>query len=132
MTGERAKRPEHSPEPAPTREPGGRANHGSTATTSNNRSTTTTSNNRTTNVQRTIKRSKNDQSRSATMNRKRTLGNVLPVAAVAVTAAALAGAPARADDGGESGIRHVLVISVDGMHQVDLEKYVASHPNSTF
>ncbi|MBV9945905.1 MAG: alkaline phosphatase family protein, partial [Myxococcales bacterium] len=28
--------------------------------------------------------------------------------------------------------RHVLLISVDGMHQSDLEWYVASHPNSTF
>ena len=28
--------------------------------------------------------------------------------------------------------KHVLLISVDGMHQSDLDLYVANHPNSTF
>src|SRR5690349_15252144 len=28
-------------------------------------------------------------------------------------------------------IKHVLLISVDGMHALDLTNYVASHPNST-
>jgi hypothetical protein len=36
------------------------------------------------------------------------------------------------DDHGDHGdIKHVLLISVDGMHQNDLERYVAHHPNST-
>src|SRR6516165_3546879 len=35
------------------------------------------------------------------------------------------------DDEGKK-VRHVLLISVDGMHQNDLELYVANHPNSTF
>jgi hypothetical protein len=34
-------------------------------------------------------------------------------------------------DGGEPKIKHVLLISVDGMHAIDLTNYVASHPNST-
>src|SRR3954452_15139228 len=29
------------------------------------------------------------------------------------------------------GIKHILLISVDGMHQSDLERYVATHPSST-
>jgi len=32
----------------------------------------------------------------------------------------------------EDGIRHVLLISVDGMHQVDLERFIAGHPSSAF
>ncbi len=28
-------------------------------------------------------------------------------------------------------VRHVLLLSVDGMHQVDLEKFIAAHPDST-
>ena len=42
--------------------------------------------------------------------------------------------PARADDDhhDHAGIRHVLLISVDGMHEVDLQRYVAGHPTSTF
>ena len=31
-----------------------------------------------------------------------------------------------------SNVKHVLLISVDGMHAVDLTNYVAAHPNSTF
>ena len=30
-----------------------------------------------------------------------------------------------------SGIAHVLLLSVDGLHQSDLSWYVANHPNST-
>jgi len=41
--------------------------------------------------------------------------------------------PAQANDELTSGkIRHVLLISVDGFHALDLSNYVASHPNSTF
>ena len=39
-----------------------------------------------------------------------------------------ASGPASAD--GHSQIQHVLLISVDGMHQSDLDWYVANHPNS--
>src|SRR3974390_2188576 len=33
-------------------------------------------------------------------------------------------------NGHHQGIQHVLLISVDGMHQADLDWYVANHPNS--
>ena len=37
------------------------------------------------------------------------------------------------DQGGNNqGDDHVLLISIDGMHQNDLELYVANHPSSTF
>jgi predicted AlkP superfamily pyrophosphatase or phosphodiesterase len=41
-------------------------------------------------------------------------------------------APARANDGLEPGqkIKHVLLISVDGLHALDVARYVESHPNS--
>ena len=34
-------------------------------------------------------------------------------------------------DGDHGDIQHVLLISVDGMHQSDVDWYVANHPNST-
>src|SRR5262245_5989750 len=37
-----------------------------------------------------------------------------------------------ADQDDDSRIRHVLLISVDGMHQIDLERYLAGHPHSAF
>ena len=41
-------------------------------------------------------------------------------------------APARANDelGEGHSIKHVLLISVDGLHALDVSNYVASHPNS--
>src|SRR5882672_9963088 len=41
-------------------------------------------------------------------------------------------APARANDGLGQGqkIKHVLLISVDGLHALDVARYVESHPNS--
>ena len=41
--------------------------------------------------------------------------------------------PAHADDhdGGRRHVRHVLLISVDGLHALDLSNYVATHSNST-
>jgi len=44
------------------------------------------------------------------------------------------GSVARADrdDDGRRAVRHVLLISVDGMHEVDLQRYVKGHPTSTF
>src|SRR5436305_1307152 len=32
---------------------------------------------------------------------------------------------------GDRDIKHVLLISIDGMHQNDLDSYVANHPSST-
>jgi predicted AlkP superfamily pyrophosphatase or phosphodiesterase len=39
---------------------------------------------------------------------------------------------ADSDDNGRSAIKHVLLISVDGMHEIDLQRYVKGHPTSTF
>ena len=61
------------------------------------------------------------------------------VAVVAGLAAALSGAavasaattqPSTSGNGHHQGIQHVLLISVDGMHQSDLDWYVANHPKS--
>jgi hypothetical protein len=49
----------------------------------------------------------------------------LVAAAVAVVAASVSAASPK-----KAGIRHVLLISVDGLHQSDLEWYVANHPSS--
>ncbi|HEY6352045.1 MAG TPA: alkaline phosphatase family protein [Candidatus Angelobacter sp.] len=38
---------------------------------------------------------------------------------------------AASDDGDDRRTRHVLLISVDGLHALDLNNYVAAHPNST-
>src|SRR5215470_4496534 len=61
-----------------------------------------------------------------------------PLAAVAIAFASTLGlallAPsfARADDDKDHAVNHVLLISVDGMHEVDLHRYVSSHPASGF
>jgi len=39
-------------------------------------------------------------------------------------------APASAHDEGEGRTKHVLLISVDGLHALDVANYVAAHPNS--
>ena len=50
----------------------------------------------------------------------------------AAVAGILLAAPAVAkDDHGRGTVDHVLLISVDGMHQSDLAWYVQTHPNST-
>ena len=54
-------------------------------------------------------------------------GTVLAGTAVSSAATAQPGQPGR---GHTSGIQHVLLISVDGMHQSDLDWYVAHHPGS--
>jgi arylsulfatase A-like enzyme len=36
-----------------------------------------------------------------------------------------------ANSGGSAAVSHVLLISVDGMHAIDLENYIAKNPNST-
>ncbi len=54
-------------------------------------------------------------------------GVIAATLAVGVTAA-ISATPAIAHR--HEQVRHVLLISVDGMHQSDLEWYVAHHPNS--
>lgn len=39
---------------------------------------------------------------------------------------------AHAEDEDKGDVKHVLLISVDGMHEVDLQRYVSSHPSSSF
>jgi len=65
----------------------------------------------------------------------RRAGAVAAVAAVVLGGTALASSAATAQPGQPAwhharGIQHVLLISVDGMHQSDLEWYVATHPHS--
>ena len=61
-----------------------------------------------------------------------------PKTAIALACAAtlglswLAPSHARADDDEGEGIKHVLLLSVDGMHEVDLQRYVFVHPTSIF
>ena len=52
-----------------------------------------------------------------------------PLTLAALIAVAPAGAHAERDD--HSDAQHVIVISVDGLHQTDLESYVATHSTST-
>lgn len=46
--------------------------------------------------------------------------------------ALLAPPAARADDDRDDSLKHVLLVSIDGMHEVDLQRYVNSHPGSSF
>src|ERR1017187_5357620 len=50
-------------------------------------------------------------------------------AAVAIPIGLTAG-PAAAEHPHHARVQHVVLISVDGMHQSDLDWYVANHPNS--
>ena len=45
---------------------------------------------------------------------------------------ALAGGASVAVPAAAAPIEHVLLISVDGMHEADLERYIDTHPRSTF
>ncbi len=47
-------------------------------------------------------------------------------------AASLARADEPRGDEGRIDIRHVVLISVDGMHGPDLAQFIARHPRSTF
>ncbi len=67
------------------------------------------------------------------MRRVTKLGAVAVIAAGAIGGSAAAGSAhpdSRDHHHQRSAISHVLLISVDGMHQSDLEWYVASHPGS--
>src|SRR5262252_5161609 len=55
---------------------------------------------------------------------RRRLALALAVAATLATATVIA-------DEGHHHATHVILISVDGLHQADLDFYVGSHPNST-
>jgi hypothetical protein len=59
-------------------------------------------------------------------------GTKFAMAGVAVLAIAMPLVPSAASAVavGHAQIKHVLLISVDGMHQSDLDWYVANHPNS--
>jgi hypothetical protein len=65
--------------------------------------------------------------------RMRSLHNYLLSSATALALTSLSAAPATA--GGQavrSGYEHVLLISVDGMHAIDLANWVQNHPDSNF
>ncbi|HEV2699811.1 MAG TPA: alkaline phosphatase family protein, partial [Terriglobales bacterium] len=51
------------------------------------------------------------------------------LSSIALTLALFAGV-AHADRDGDHGVKHVLLISVDGLHALDVANYVQSHPNS--
>ena len=54
-------------------------------------------------------------------------GTALATAAFFATLAPL---PASADEDSSNEVRHVLLISIDGLHAVDLQNYIADHPES--
>ncbi|TQJ12636.1 type I phosphodiesterase/nucleotide pyrophosphatase [Kribbella jejuensis] len=66
--------------------------------------------------------------------RRSVVVGVVAASVVALCGGSLSGASAQAAQGGPGGStsygRHVLLISVDGMHQSDLDWYVATHPTS--
>jgi hypothetical protein len=64
-------------------------------------------------------------------SRMKKLGTLVVAASLCSTALSTA-VRADQDDNGHGSIKHVLLISVDGMHEVDLQRYVAGHPASTF
>ena len=59
-----------------------------------------------------------------------TVAAVLGVTSAGALGTTVAHGPATADDRGNRP-RHVLLISVDGMHAADLARYVRTHPHST-
>src|SRR6516164_10800578 len=68
------------------------------------------------------------------MRRVMKLGAVAVIAAGAIGGFAAVGSAHSDQQGGDphsqSAIQHVLLISVDGMHQSDLNWYIANHPGS--
>jgi hypothetical protein len=55
---------------------------------------------------------------------------ILALAGAAAAVATAVAVPAGAHDPSRSPIKHVLLISVDGLHQSDVDWYVATHPRS--
>jgi len=64
------------------------------------------------------------------MHFPRSLSSLLPTLLLATMPLASHAASTR-DDDHDGRIKHVLLISVDGFHALDLSNYVAAHPNST-
>ncbi len=64
------------------------------------------------------------------MKAKARVASLAAAAAAVAIPIGLAAGPAAAQHPQHAGIQHVLLISVDGMHQSDLEWYVANHPGS--
>ena len=62
---------------------------------------------------------------------RRALAAVAAVGAAALVAGAASGPAAAATVRPDPHSRHVLLLSIDGMHQADLQWYVAHHPHST-
>ena len=63
---------------------------------------------------------------------RRFLSSALAAALIAMPLYAVPQPPGSGGDGNQDvDIHHVLVISVDGLHALDLTNYVSSHPNST-
>jgi predicted AlkP superfamily pyrophosphatase or phosphodiesterase len=58
------------------------------------------------------------------------LTEIMRTLAAGCALAAIAAAPALAAEPGSGKVRHVLLISVDGMHSVDLARFVAKNPDS--
>jgi Type I phosphodiesterase / nucleotide pyrophosphatase len=63
------------------------------------------------------------------MNTRHITGTAISLAVAALVGGSLGAAPAFARDDQPM---HVLLISVDGMHQADLANYINAHPGSTF
>lgn len=61
-----------------------------------------------------------------------TLRNYLLATTFSVAAAALGAVAANAEPAVGRGYEHVLLVSVDGLHAVDLSKWIESHPDSNF
>src|SRR3984893_15174718 len=60
------------------------------------------------------------------------LSSVLAASLIAMPLCAVPQPPGTSGDGNQDvDIRHVLLISVDGLHALDLANYVSSHPTST-
>jgi hypothetical protein len=55
----------------------------------------------------------------------------IALGAACFAAAAMCSTPSMADGLGHAEVKHVLLISVDGMHALDLANYVSTHPDST-
>ena len=67
------------------------------------------------------------------MTRLRTLALAASIAAIGIATIGLGrGAFADDDDGRNRTYRHILLVSVDGMHAVDLANYISAHPQNHF
>jgi Type I phosphodiesterase / nucleotide pyrophosphatase len=64
------------------------------------------------------------------MRRATRLGAAAAVIAVGAIGGSVAAVSAQPDHHHQPGIQHVLLISVDGLHQSDLQWYVSNHPGS--